>query len=143
MEYEKGREFMGDVKREAFVYSLDIIRVALQSGWKLKLFQRDYGLVYLKNILHDNGIDPSAFFNYDEYRYRDSVNSAYNWAREVQRIALDLFEGDEKAYLEGCLGILDDAYANGEEPWEKLSKEQLVDTSTMCQQLIETVYDLA
>lgn len=145
MEKEKvDTKLMTEGRRESLVYSLDVIRVALQNGWRIKIFQKDINLAYLKSILLDIGIPLDEFFNFDEFVQEKKPTSAYEWAREVQRRAFDTYMiNDQKGdwFLE-TLTELDRAYNEGIEPWEVLTKEQLVDVNARCKWLTDYIYGL-
>lgn len=145
MEGEKvDTKLMTRGEREAFVYSLDVIRVALQNGWRIKIFQRDNNLAYLRSILLDIDIPLDEFFNFNQFVEEKKPKSAYEWAREVQRKAFDTYmiNGQENDWFPEALMELDKAYNEDIEPWERLTKEQLVDVNTRCKWLTDYVYSL-
>lgn len=75
-------------EKEALIYSLDIVRVALQSGRRLKIFQRDIYLRYLEEVLLDNDIDPGAFFDFSEFRKEMILNLLMNGVGLYRRFSL-------------------------------------------------------
>ncbi len=135
MELEKfeRRELFSENQREALVYSYEIIKAALQNGWDIKIFQKDINLRYLKSILLDIEIDPSAFFRFEQFASKEGIKSAYDWAREVQKEA-----GEE--YID--MKKLDKAYKEEIQPWEVLSSKELVDINESCSRVIEGIYSL-
>lgn len=146
MEIEgKERKFVGEKEREALVYSFDIVRVALANGWRIRVFQRDRGLLYLEKILIDSGVSPNAFFSFREFRSREGIYSAYDWAREVQKVAYESYntqEIEDERFMKN-LETLDQAYKEDIQPWNVLTSEELVDTNSYCKRYIETLYCLA
>ena len=137
-------KLMTEEQREAFVYSLDIIRVALENGWGIKIFQRDLNLAYFKSILLDIGVDSDAFFNLGKFVEEKKPKSAYEWAREVQKNVFSTYITNEEKdiWFPQALEILDRAYSQEINPWEVLTKEQFVNVNTRCKELIDYVYSL-
>ncbi len=139
------KKLIGEKEREALVYSFDIIRVALTYGWQIKIFQRDNYLVYLEKTLRDSDIDPNTFFSFEEFRLRKGVYSAYDWAREVQKVAYESYntqEIEDEEYIEN-IKILDQTYKDDIEPWKVLTSKEIVDTDTYCKRAIDTLYSLS
>jgi len=97
-------------KREALIYSLDVVRVALKYGWKVKLFQFDPYSLYLLDTLKDNDINPDAFFSFTELSIQESFFSAYDWAREVLRAGLEEFSLSTLAAIQDRCSKLDQSY---------------------------------
>ena len=145
MEMEgRDRRLIGEKEREALVYSFDILRVALSHGWRIKIFQVDKGLSYLENTLKDIEVDPNAFFLFKEFRLRKDVYSAYDWAREVQKVAYESYntqEIEDEEFIKN-LETLDQAYKEDIDPWKVLTKEELVNTDNTCKRYIDTLYSL-
>jgi len=145
---ERERVECGLVKeseKEALIYSLDIVRVALQSRWRLKIFQRDIYLRYLEEVLLDNGIDPGAFFDFSEFRKRDDIKSAYEWGRAVQKIFFERYvvEGFEEQSFLNSIAKVDEGSLKGLEPWEVLSSEELVNLNEQCKDLSSKMYSVS
>ncbi|MDX9739074.1 MAG: hypothetical protein RBT33_01790 [Candidatus Dojkabacteria bacterium] len=141
----KERKLVGEKEREALVYSFDIIKVALSHGWRIRIFQKEYNLLYLEKVLRDSGVDPNAFFSFREFRSKEGIHSAYDWAREVQKVAYESYNTEE-IEDEECMEsmkILDQAYKDEVEPWKALTSEQLVDINSYCKRSIDTLYYLA
>ena len=138
------REPMTIEKREAFVYSLDIIIVALEYGWDIKIFRRDINLLYLQSILLDIDINPDAFFNFSKFLKEKKPKSAYEWAREVQKNVFGTYiiNKEEEMWFPEALEVLDSAYNQVIEPWEMLTREQLVNVNGECKELKDFIYSL-
>ncbi len=142
---EVERKFIEKKEREALVYSFDIIRVALAHGWRIRVFQKDNHLVYLEKILRDSDVDPNAFFSFRQFRSRKDVYSAYDWAREVQKVAYesyDIHQIEDEGYMKS-MERLDQAYKDDIEPWKVLTSEELVDIDSYCSRAIDTLYSLS
>jgi len=137
-------KLMSAEKREAFVYSLDVIRVALQNGWSIKIFQRDPNLKYLKSILLDIEINPDSFFDFNQFVEEKRPKCAYEWAREVQKEAICKYDlnGRSQHLSSEALELLDKAYYEDVEPWKVLSNEQLVNLNVGCKELTDYIYSL-
>lgn len=137
-------KLMTKEKREAFVYSLDVVRVALENGWGIKIFQRDINLSYLRPILLDIDINPDAFFNFNKFVDEKKPKSAYEWAREVQGNVFGAYiiNGEEENWFLEALRVMDSAYNQSIEPWEMLTKEQLVNVNAKCKELTDYIYSL-
>jgi len=145
MEGEKvDTKLMSAGKREAFVYSLDVVKVALEYGWSIKIFQRDINLEYLKSILLDIEINPDSFFDFNQFIEEKKPKCAYEWAREVQRKVFDTYMiiNSQDDGLSEALEELDSAYKEDVDPWNRLTKEQLVDVNERCKWLRDYVYSL-
>ncbi|MGI6423392.1 MAG: hypothetical protein ACOX0X_02140 [Candidatus Dojkabacteria bacterium] len=140
MEIER-RESLDEREKECLVYSYEIVRAAIQNGWRIKIFQRDVNLKYLYSILLDIEIDPDAFFSFKEFSSRENVFSAYDWAREVQKTASEKY-GLECRNLTEALSTLDIAYKEDNEPWEVFSNKELVDVEIECSNMIKKIYSL-
>ena len=130
---------MNRMQLDTFVYTLEIVKVALRYGWNIKIFRYDSNLVYLRDVLEDNGISPDAFFNLREFCQQNNIKSSYEWARAVHNKVFedyDILIDSNDSFLAN-LDSLDTSYISGMDPSEVFTSEELVAFDLQCDEYIE------
>lgn len=130
---------MNSIQLDTFVYTIEIVKVALRYGWNIKIFRYDHNLVYLMDVLEDNGISPNAFFNLREFCKQNNIKSSYEWARAVHKKVFedyDILIDSNDSFLKN-LDSLDTAYTNEMDPSDVFTSEELVAFDLQCDKYIE------
>lgn len=131
-------------QREAFVLSLEVLRVAIKCGWNVKIFKEDSKLSYLGKLLRDTQVNCDVFFEFDEFIENNRVRSAYDWARKVQGVAFegyDIRDTNRRNFLHG-LEVLDRAYEDGYSPKKMLNEKDLMNLDISCTEFINEAYSI-
>lgn len=139
---EKERFEMNEEEVNVFVYTLEIVKVALIYGWDIKIFRYDPRLIYLREVLNDNGISPNIFLDLNEFCRQNNVKSSYEWARAVHKKVFGRY--DIKDFHDGKffrnLETLDIAYNDRTNPFDVFTGGELIEFDLQCAELIDLTF---
>lgn len=143
MEIENGEKLrMTEAESNTFIYTLEVISVALKYGWGIKIFRYDPQLNYLRDVLEDNDISPNVFFDLGEFCKENNVKSTYEWARAVQKKVFEEYsveDIDRESFLKN-LETIDAAYEYEKNPQDVLTKDELENFYLQCKEYIHIAY---